>query len=550
MTAILLTLAAIQATEGVTKVTAPKDAVAVVAADLAATDEHDRPYQRYIWLPPWIETNSAARATVFAVNTTSRASILVQPVIATDVYIRYDLRQLVDDHDDDLARFTRVWDEVSLLDSRFYAAVEILIGVDVVRQHGKSFFSCPRCGKRYQTTKTSGLCKCSQCATRFRIPGDHNPKAGHGRQLAPHLGLDQIGGLVLLSGIATPIVSADVFVTYALSAIDGGRYYDLVGISGLNKRQWLATLGANQKLSENLLALRRSAITSSGVMGDKPRVVERIQGAVGDAYGTYDIADDSDRLDLDKHVFYNLAGFVGNHDAEEWIAERQNGLHVFALFDATGVLQTEVPPEIALAHNRPGPRSLPRGGGAGTKRLNIIDCTLCHASADGWQPFANEVADNKRLDVFDDFNGRDRHEILRVLASQYRGDLDKQLADARDDYSLAVFSLVEDFGVTPKDRPVQIVGSDIGDIYNDYYWDRVDPQRAAFELGYDCADNDTATRLLVELVSDDTPVEGISFESYAIGRLKEGKSVRRRDFDRELPEILFRAEQNKEEVEK
>ena len=113
--------------------------------------------------------------------------------------------------------------------------------------------------------------------------------------------------------MATPIVSADVFVTYALTTIDGGRYYDLVGISGLNKEQFLATLGADSKVSERLLALRRVAVTSSGVMGDKPRVIERIQGAVGDVYGSYDIDDDSDRLDLDKHVFYNLADF--EHDA-------------------------------------------------------------------------------------------------------------------------------------------------------------------------------------------------------------------------------------------
>ena len=206
-------------------------------------------------------------------------------------------------------------------------------------------------------------------------------------------------------------------------------------------------------------------------------------------------------------------------------------------------MQNEVPPTIALAHNRPGPRALVRGGGAGTKRLNIIDCTICHSSEDGFRSVANEVALNGRLDIFDDFDGRDRDEILRKLASQYRGNLDQHISNARDKYSLAVFSITQPFGkeagqpLKPADMPVQLVGQDIANIYNDFYWDRVDPQRAVFKLGYKTPDNTVATRFLNQIVPDELNVQGISLESYAIGRLKDGHSVRRTDFDRELSGI-------------
>ena len=143
MIPVLLVMAAFQPPEGVEKVTAPKDVVAVVAADLAALPEHDRLFMRYVWLPPWIETNSAARAVVFTANTTSRASILVD-AFATDVYIRYDLRELVDDHSKDLVEFMRVWDQIALLDSRFYAGVEILVGVDAKFSKQRSAFLVPR----------------------------------------------------------------------------------------------------------------------------------------------------------------------------------------------------------------------------------------------------------------------------------------------------------------------------------------------------------------------------------------------------------------------
>ena len=522
--------------EDAVRITAPADVVALIAADYATIPEHDRPFMRYVWLPPWLDTHQAARAVAYTANATSRAAILIEPDVATDVYFRYDLRRLVDDIDD-LSEYIRVWDEIALLDPRFYAAVEVLVGVNVKRHDGHVFFDCPTCAKRYKSTKFGEQTKCLACGTKYAIPGKFAAiKAG--RQLAPHLGLDQIGGLVVLSGVATPVVTADVFVRYALSSIDGGRYYDLVGIErnprrGTARDAYLRSLGADAKLSEELLALRRVGLSNSGVVGEKPRVVERLQGAVGDVWITYDIEDDSDRLDVTKSVFYNLADFVGNHDAEEVISERQNGLHLFALFDARGNLQDEVP----------GPKSLPRGGGSGTKRLNIIDCTICHAVEDGLRSAPNHVALylSKRLDVFQ----VDAHDVLdeklRKVASQFRGNLDRELQLGRDAYSVATFRVVKNFGIRPEGRPVQSVGADVGHIYNDYRWDRVDPQRAALELGWKCESNEQATRVLNDLLPKTAGTDGISLTSFAAGALIDGNSVGRTDFDREYAEIAFEA---------
>jgi len=520
------------------RVTGPSDVVALVAADLATVSEHRQAGMVYVAVPPWMEANAAARAVTYTMNSVGRASTLVHPDIATDKYLRFDLLKLVDKIED-FADFAGTFSRMALLDPRYYAQVEVVFGVNVNHEaEGGTHFDCPFCGKRHKSSAHGKAVSCLECKKRFRVPSANGKAIEANRQLAPHLGLEQVGGLVLLSGSATPIISADVLIYHGLTQVDDiGFYYELKGIDGLTLDELLETLGVNQKLSEDLLAARFAAMNHSGVTG-KVRAVELIQGAVGTVTISLDFADNSDffafvedvAANLEKNPFYNILDF--KHDASEVIYEQSNGLHGFWIGDGAGAIADSVPDNIAYAE-RPRPRTLARGGGFGTARLQPgLDCFVCHAKGtfSGMQPVKNDLASPNGFDIYDDLGQKFTEDAIRILASRYGGTLDRELQLIRDDYSLAMFQLVEAFDVQPETEVVNVVAQDVVGIFHDYN-DLVDCQRMLLELGYKFASNPEAIAWL----------EGYLPRKFgsAVARILDGQAVPRNDANRELAEVAF-----------
>ena len=159
-------------------------------------------------------------------------------------------------------------------------------------------------------------------------------------------------------------MTLDVFLQFSLSVLDGGEYYNLADVPK-TKAEFLKSIGANEGLSEELLAARRAGMIESQVTG-KPRVVQITNSLLGDLWTTFDIADN--KVGVKNHPIYSLGDFI--HDAEEIIWTRSNGMFGYVLFSADGIRQDDVPPEIAHDHTRPAPH---------TSRLeSAISCIACH----------------------------------------------------------------------------------------------------------------------------------------------------------------------------
>jgi hypothetical protein len=146
------------------------------------------------------------------------------------------------------------------------------------------------------------------------------------------------------------------------------------------------------------------------------------------------------------------------------------------------------------------------------------------------QPVKNDLASPNGFDIYDDQGQKFTEDAIRILASRYGGTLDRELQLIRDDYSLAMFQLVEAFDVQPETEVVNVVAQDVVGIFHDYN-DLVDCQRMLLELGYKFASNPEAIAWL----------EGYLPRKFgsAVARILDGQAVPRNDANRELAEVAF-----------
>lgn len=486
---------------GQERVPTPVEAVGWALGDLAVVPDGDRPFQRYLWIPPW-GSDKWVPALDFTVNTAVSHATVIQlgTPVANGWLVRYDLRRLAPSQSQfDQLRAT--WDGLAVQDPYFHVP-----------------------------STTTGIAAAV---------------------IAPQLRQAEAVALSGLSLSTGAIYRADFFVAKAISTLEGGKYYDFLQIPGRGVQrdrafsaqdQWLATLGVFEATTKSLNGDQRSAIFRSGITG-KPRRIDVFYG-LGRGGNlctiTHDIADED--VQAGQHPIRNLLAF---HDrARELIIERPNGTHAFALTDNRGEFVDSAPDNVARDTTVPPPH---------TSRLQpAISCIRCHGPYDGFQPFGNDVQRllTGRVDVFADLSGGSltREQAIDRLAGLYAGQLDEPDAPvgrARRDYAAVCYKLlgpVNPFGAQAEVSPVLLLSQTVGEMFATYRYDLVTPSRAALELGLRVPDVQGSTGLEQWLGKQvvGTVVDPIT------ATLLVGLSVNRSDFETVYVDMAIAANRNKE----
>lgn len=359
---------------------------------------------------------SSGRAVVsFVLNSVSRSSVIVVPDVVPGSrgrLLRIDVARLAR-RKEDLTAWLRAWEHMVEDDPYF---------------HLKTVVLDPRDGKRRTVLTDGGWVNLARAAKLRRFCGS--------------------------SGA---IVRADWFVSRACVT---PLYYEFAGIPE-RKEPWLRRLGIDAKTIVRLDANRGANLLRSRVT-DKPRRLSRWSAPHGAVWNTYD----SDGLDQTKDVFRNPTFAVG-FDAGEHIATRANGLLEYALFNARGVRQDAVPPEIAIDDTVSPPVPL----------VPMLSCVRCHAAdgGDGLRSFADDqsrlLADGVELLVQD---GRQLQSLESFYGRQRR--LKRELQRDREDYREAVAQATG--GMTPAKIAAALAG-----MFRAYVTEEVTLERAAREVG-------------------------------------------------------------------
>jgi hypothetical protein len=242
---------------------------------------------------------------------------------------------------------------------------------------------------------------------------------------------------------------------------------------------------------------------------------------------TGDIKDQS--IDIGDRAFASL--LKPRREAREAIFPGPNGFPLFALFNGDGVLQDEVPPDIAIDTTIPAPH---------TRRLQpAAGCIRCHGGdgSDGWKPLRNDVQAllRGRLDIFGDLSKRaiGDADTLDRLAGLYTADPAKPLRRARDDYAEAVLKAGGPWRESVKGQAdaVQIASKRLEKELEEWTYDLVDARQALREIGIEAAEG-MAQAVFTDLVAPDVNAEvgGLVIEDPRIAAIRAGIGVTRPDF--------------------
>lgn len=530
----------------ISSVPTPAIAMQLVVADLTTLPEESRPWQRYIWFPEPDEKKIAAIS--FAVNTAvSKASTIVQPrKLFGGQLISYDLRLLAP-REREYTELFNIWERLAT-EPYFHIVSDPsnLLPANAVAIESNPLD--PVGSIRFKLNEE--LWYKSPAGRFFNWSGSEwvlSAELGVNQSAVTYGAHTNLVNATLvqgMTGVNASVVRYDYFLVKILSTLDGGLYYDLAGLRQMEaeakqrkvstQQVLLESLGADEQLVAKLRSDQRVAIFKSGVTG-KPRRLDifagvgvRASSGTGFISITHDVSDDTQGQQFDP--IRNLLDF--QDDARELIAEKPNGLHVFALFDGKGQLQDSAPDNVVKDHTIPQPN---------TARLqSAISCIRCHGPEEGWRSFNNDVQTllSGTLDVFDDLRGGfDVPDTLDRLAGLYSGNLSKPIRRARDDYSDAVF-------IATSGMSVPEVSSTVANIYREYYYDLVDAKKACYELGYKVPENQSLQQLrqiLPPLRSDEL---GISPEDPIIGALKAGLAVQRYQWEQVYADAAFRVMQS------
>ncbi len=533
-------------------VSAPMDAVAYALADSTTVPALDQPFQRYIWIPDG--DPAAVMAVKFSINVVSRASTLIKPaVVAQGRLVRVDLRQLApraDENSKDFREIFQLWEKyafepyfhvVRSSDDALPTNIKLLpsdpgdpIGSKLFEYEGQRWYMAP-----------NGKCYCwvnNAWQLRKLFTNKINIAAA-----GVHVGLDQH---VMLQGTTqsnAPIVRYDWWLVKTLTTVDGGFYYDWLGVERNPKNvtaqtAFLAKFGADAETVAKLRGDQRAALFRSRVTG-KPRQIEvfRSQGVRPDSgTGLVTITHDPNDADVDANTDPIRNLLVFKDTAREVIVERQNGMHAFALFNNKGALQDSAPDNVVKDHTILPPY---------TARLEpAIGCIRCHGPFDGWQPFQNEVklllsnGSYGGLNAFDDLSDQfgDSKSVVDRLAGLYAGELTKALRRGRDDYSDSVF-------VVTGGQSVPKASGAVAEVFRQYRYTEVDAVTACRELGYEVPRERAALYLNLIIPPLSRDITGISPEDPIAGALKAGLSVQRAQWESIYADMAFRALQSRKE---
>lgn len=270
----------------------------------------------------------------------------------------------------------------------------------------------------------------------------------------------------------TPMITLHELQRRMLTTVDGGKYYDLLGLPS-TVNELLAKFGAERNRAEQFRSDLKAVQLVSGVTHGPRRIVilpgqgSRPSENQSLAFLTEDFV--LDTVAAGNDPARNLAGTV--HDAGEIIIERPNGGHVYYLADGQGKRQDLAPDKIPV-HD---PNFI-------DKRLQPAkSCIVCHAQEQsrGLISFQQQAVDS----LGHSFDAVERGAVEGVqiadparLVGQYRWNADKLVSRCRDDYS--------DFAIATTGN---LQPEDLGELTRQFfvgYWETpVDAREALCVLG-------------------------------------------------------------------
>ncbi len=310
---------------------------------------------------------------------------------------------------------------------------------------------------------------------------------------------------------------APYFIHRATSSVDlghgAGLYYQFAGVqAGQNGntdfQQALKDAGIDLEVVDQLRSKNSAAMFTSNVTG-RERAVRFVQGqgvrpsiASGLAVWTEDPADE--QVAAANSPVRNLLGF--EFAAQEMIIERPNGMLLFTLFNAAGLLQNSAPDNVVADHSIPAPYT--------TRLQSCISCIRCHGPQRGRMTPRNDIKTLTagRVDILDDLASADGLvDLLDQLVSEYEWDPTDPtsrapLVRSRDDFDDAVFRATSGVKIL-KAPPYDIhryeetwhadkACAQLSKVYGDYSYVWVTPLIALRELGYDVQDEKQAVELI------------------------------------------------------
>lgn len=486
-------------------------AVRLAAADARQLSADELPWTRWAWSP-------RSDATTFHLLSFTCNSVLSELSTASIVLpeargavVRINLRKLAPR---DPTRLAKLWDR--LADPYLYAtATPPARLVDVAPYKHTD-------GKTYTKKWVAGV-----------------PRKSFGSHLSAEAVAD--GERLRLATLSeAPIVRAEELIRRALTALDDGLYYELLGVPD-DYDTFLNLFGVEQQRVEQLDSQRKAAMIRSKVT-DMPRAVLVFPTlavgsdiAVGNHWISQDIGKDDRRVA--QHPLRNLlnnefvageACTVGNNGRLIWTLwqfDRQQG-------KLRGTLQRSVPDAIAQDGTVVHPHD---------RRLQAsVSCWRCHLleKHDGFKPFTNDVAELSRagVEVFGDAAAGDKgtSDVLAKLASLYGWNSDKVLRRQRDDFA--------DFVVRTTGRlSPTALGESITGFFDSYWHAGVSPEVAVAELGLKLTPKQTARDALRAAIPPRVPLTGdVLAEDVVLGLLKSGATVTRRDWEGVYQEAVAR----------
>ncbi len=500
------------------------DSVAWTVQDLMARQPADRPFLRYLWVPPfgdvtWHQTNS------FLVNSAiNQTSVIALPEgTAGGWLIVWDLRQLAT-KDADLVRLIQTWDALGFDEPYFHVQLPTSVKPVACRSFVLD-------GKTFTHRRT--------------VPAPH---------VAEGYGLLESETLSF-----APLLRADYFLRRVSSTVEGGLYYHFMGFIQSGKRltetEIFRTVGLDVTISRGVEGDDRAAVFQSAVTG-KPRMVEQVQGAIGKARITTDIFDED--VDASRHAIYQLLDMVNRGRGKEIIFERANGMFGYILTDGAGKLVDVAPPNLASDHQVPAPI---------TKQLfPPLSCIRCHGSSGGVQHVRSDVpallggVRGGDVDLFTDLSSaKSRTATVNRLAGlfaatdKFYGDLER----SRQSFADSVWQATRGASVAGREKVAPKASEQLAIAYAAYWYPKdketgnVSADQAAMELGYRVKAGDGPRFLSetikpgrVDAVIGGTPIE---FADPSLAALKRGITIRRQDWERCYAQAAYLIDQSRKE---
>lgn len=362
----------------------------------------------------------------------------------------------------------------------------------------------------------------------------------------PHVDAQVATELQAKTGANSPIVAAHSLHISALTTVNGGLYYKFKDLpqQGADvknpKKSDFDLLMDRFDVPEEVIKRQRadewtgqlrSNVTSRPrrtVFFNRAAPLSVSQGWISITYDTIE----ENRSAL-SHPLLSLLEF--NHDGAELIAQQNNGHLIYALYDGTGKLIDEAPPQLVSDRTVPAPHS--------TRLQPGISCIRCHGGEgeQGWKQFSNDVKDVisiQGMDIVADATalnlGLSNEQTMELLARLYNKNLVLPLQDARNNQARTMAITTHGAMRAETNAPWDYsdVSKSLTNVFEDYYYDMVSPIAACRDLGYELTDMKEATELFnaltqsyVRILGGHTPTD------FRILMLQRGRSIVRRDWD-------------------